>query len=78
MLVLKRRAGEKLIINDNISILICGVIGNQVKFGLEAPENVCILREELLKKRTGDFDFLEEIQQEEQILLCQLQQEMSK
>jgi carbon storage regulator len=47
MLVLSRKPGEKLIINNNITITILEVIGNRIKLGVEAPDNVRVLRGEL-------------------------------
>lgn len=48
MLVLSRKVGEKIIIDDDIKVQIMGFQGsNQVKIGLEAPSKVKIFREEL-------------------------------
>ena len=47
MLVLSRRVGEKIIIGDNISIVVNRVSGNRVSIGVEAPEDVKIVRGEL-------------------------------
>jgi carbon storage regulator CsrA len=48
MLVLSRKPGEKIVINNNITITVVGVIGNRVKIGIEAPDQVSILRGELI------------------------------
>jgi len=50
MLILTRRPDESIIIDGNIKIKILGVNGNQVRIGFEAPEEVVIVREELLEK----------------------------
>ena len=50
MLILTRRTGESVIIDGDIKIRILGVKDNQVKIGFEAPEEVNIVREELLEK----------------------------
>jgi carbon storage regulator len=47
MLVLSRKLGEKLVIGDNISVVISRVAGNRVTLGIEAPANVRIVRGEL-------------------------------
>ncbi len=47
MLVLSRKPGEKLVINNNITVTILEVIGNRVKVGIDAPGNVRVLRGEL-------------------------------
>jgi carbon storage regulator len=50
MLVLMRRGGESLIINDDISITVLGVKGNQVRFGINAPKEVSVHREEIYER----------------------------
>ncbi len=54
MLVLSRRKGERIMIGDGIvvTVLECGRPGSrhQVKLGIEAPDGVKVLREELCKK----------------------------
>ena len=48
MLVLTRRTGETILIGDDIEITILAVDGSQVRVGVDAPEDVKILRGELL------------------------------
>jgi carbon storage regulator len=51
MLILTRKVGEKLLIGDDIEIVITGIKSqNQVRIGIEAPDDVVILREELQPK----------------------------
>ena len=47
MLILTRRVGEKLMIGDDVSVVILGVKGNQVRIGVHAPDDVEIHREEI-------------------------------
>ena len=47
MLVLTRREGEKIIIGDSIAITIVRMVGDKVRIGIQAPEDVLILRSEL-------------------------------
>lgn len=47
MLVLTRKAGEELIIGDNIRVIVNRIAGNRVAIGLVAPEEVRIVRGEL-------------------------------
>ena len=49
MLILSRREDEKILIDENIKISILEIKGNTVKIGIEAPEEVEILREEVYK-----------------------------
>lgn len=51
MLVLSRRPGESIAISDgegrNIRVTIVEVSGDRVKVGIEAPQEIVILRQEL-------------------------------
>jgi len=47
MLVLSRREGERIKLGDSIVITVVGVSGDKVRVGVEAPNNVVVLREEL-------------------------------
>lgn len=47
MLVLSRKIGEKLVIGDNITVVVSRVAGNRVTLGIEAPADVRIIRGEL-------------------------------
>ena len=50
MLILTRRAGQTVMIGDDITVTICAVKGNQVRIGIKAPENVAIHREEIYER----------------------------
>ena len=47
MLVLSRKVGQEIVIGDNVRITITKVSGNRVTLGVDAPEDVRILRGEL-------------------------------
>lgn len=47
MLVLSRKEGEKLVIGDNITLVVSKISGNRVTVGIEAPADVKIFRGEL-------------------------------
>ncbi len=49
MLILSRKEDEKILIDEDIKISIVEIKGNQVKIGIEAPQDVEILREEVFK-----------------------------
>ena len=51
MLVLSRKVGQRLVIDDNITIIINRIAGNRVQIGIEAPDDVHIMRGELDKLR---------------------------
>lgn len=48
MLVISRKAGESLVISENIHITIISVANDKVSIGIEAPKEVKIVRQELL------------------------------
>jgi carbon storage regulator len=48
MLVITRKLNERIVIGDQIRITIVATRGNQVRVGIEAPDDVPIFREELL------------------------------
>ena len=47
MLVLSRKEGEKLLIGENITLVISKISGNRVTIGIEAPRDVKVVRGEL-------------------------------
>jgi carbon storage regulator len=48
MLVLSRKLGEKIVINDNICITVVDIDRGKIRLGIEAPRDVPIFRQELL------------------------------
>lgn len=51
MLVLTRRAGEKIVLPHlGITIQITAIKAGQVRIGIDAPADVAIFREEILEK----------------------------
>lgn len=51
MLVLTRKASEKIRIGNNILLTVVRVEGNKVRIGIEAPDSVAITRDELPQGR---------------------------
>ena len=47
MLVLGRKKGESIVINDEIELKIISIDGDTVKLGVEAPKNIAIHRKEV-------------------------------
>ena len=47
MLVLSRKQNQSIVINEDIRVTVVSIRGSQVRIGIEAPESVAILREEL-------------------------------
>ncbi|OIM99676.1 carbon storage regulator [Idiomarina sp. MD25a] len=50
MLILSRRAGETLIINENVKITVVSSTDTQVSLGIEAPREIDIHREEVYQR----------------------------
>jgi len=50
MLILSRRVGEALIIDDDVKVHVLSVSGNQVRIGIEAPKEVSVHREEVYQR----------------------------
>jgi carbon storage regulator len=48
MLVLSRKLGEKIYINDNICITVVDIDRGKIRLGIDAPRDVPIYRQELL------------------------------
>lgn len=66
MLVLSRKVGEKLVIDGNITVEVVRIQGNRITLGLVAPEDIKILRGELIQNQ---FEFETEEQDVEDGLL---------
>jgi carbon storage regulator len=49
MLVLTRRLGESLLIEDNVIITVEKISNSEIKIGIEAPKDVVIHRKEVVK-----------------------------
>lgn len=55
MLVLSRRPREELVIHTDtgfkVTVVVLGIIGNQVRFGIDAPKEVHIDRREVWDRK---------------------------
>jgi carbon storage regulator len=54
MLVLSRKVGERLVIDNNIVVTVLSVRGGRIRVGIEAPDGVSIKRQELLLNDRAD------------------------
>ena len=50
MLVLSRKTGEGIALNQDISIEILSIEGDRVRIGIQAPKEMRIYRKELLEQ----------------------------
>ena len=63
MLVLTRKVGEEIFINENIRIAIHRIRGSRVRIAIDAPDDVAVLRSELIFNVPADDeeDYREQI-----------------
>jgi len=52
MLVLSRKQSQQIVIGPDIRITVVKVERNQVRLGIDAPEGLVVLREEIVGKQT--------------------------
>ncbi|NLI94160.1 MAG: carbon storage regulator CsrA [Peptococcaceae bacterium] len=50
MLVLSRKVNERILIGDDIEIIIVAAAGDNVRIGIKAPKDVKILRSEVYEE----------------------------
>jgi carbon storage regulator len=47
VLIITRRAGERIMVGDEIAIEVMEIVGNSVRIGISAPRSVPVYREEI-------------------------------
>ena len=50
MLILSRRVGESIKFDDEVSMTVLSIRGNQVRLGISAPWEIKVMREEIYDK----------------------------
>ena len=75
MLVLTRKLGESIAIDDNIKIVVVQIKGKQVRLGIKAPKETKIHREEVYR---AIQDQNEEASQADMSSISTLADELSK
>ncbi|MDG2407809.1 MAG: carbon storage regulator [Pirellulales bacterium] len=63
MLVLSRRVGEEIVIDDTMRVVLLGVQGGRIRLGLSAPPHISIQRSEVRdriasQKTIGDVPYV--------------------
>ncbi len=54
MLILTRRIGESVKINEDITVTVLGIKGNQIRIGVDAPRHVSVHREEIYQRMKNE------------------------
>lgn len=54
MLILTRKVGEIIRLNDDITVMVLGIQGGQVRLGVAAPASVEVHREEIFQRIQAD------------------------
>lgn len=62
MLILTRKIGESIVINQNIYVTILGINGNQIRLGIDAPTAIPVHREEVHLKIQEQDESLDDCQ----------------
>jgi carbon storage regulator len=47
VLIITRRAGEKIMVGDDVTLHVMEITGNQVRIGIAAPKSIPVYREEI-------------------------------
>lgn len=50
MLILTRRVGEAVVLDEEVTVTVLGVKGNQVRIGVKAPKSVSVHRSEIFER----------------------------
>ena len=61
MLVLSRKAKQRIVIGENIELIVVAVSGDRVKLGFNAPSEVQIHREEVYERLQAERRSADEI-----------------
>lgn len=61
MLVLSRKVGEKVVLNNNIVVTVVEIQGHKVRIGIEAPQHVPVHREEVWLQIMGKTEDLSKL-----------------
>lgn len=54
MLVLTRKIGEQLMIDDNIIVTVVAIEGNKIRLGVTAPRSIPVDRGEIRQRKTEE------------------------
>ena len=56
MLILTRRVGETIMVGDEVKVTVLAVKGNQIRIGINAPQEIAVHREEIYNRIQAEQD----------------------
>lgn len=56
MLILQRKQGQSILINDDIEISVVEVSGDKIKIGIDAPLSVKVFRKEIVLTKNENIE----------------------
>ena len=60
MLKLTRQVDEKIIIGENVTVMVCAIKGSQIRIGVDAPRDIQVNREEIYQRNQTEQEELDE------------------
>ena len=69
MLVLTRKVGEQIVIDDNITVTIVAIEGNKIRLGINAPRCCRVDRAEVHQRRLAEQAGRQETWAQETVLV---------
>lgn len=67
MLVLSRKVGERILIGEDIAITVVRVAQGSVRLGVEAPENLNVVREEVVNPTPSSEEVVNSVPSTEEV-----------
>lgn len=65
MLILNRKVGESIVIDDKVEVTILESVDGKIKLGIEAPKEVVILRKEVYEEVKAENTVASDISMEQ-------------
>ena len=72
MLILRRKAGESIVIGDEIKVTVIDIKEGSIRLAVEAPKRITVLRSELLQAADANRDAARQTNAEAQQALLSL------
>jgi carbon storage regulator len=60
VLIITRRPGERIMVGDDVVVEVMEIVGNTVRFGVDAPRDVPVYRDEIYAALRAEERTLEE------------------